>query len=203
MRIEFLCLSNRGIRLISTVQHWMHVLKLVMQQFLLCNSIRHGRGLEERFGCLNVLSPPLVMNFDQATKQSQIHSFLLFLVGWHFVLKSLNQAKNFALRRYVNIYLCLSPLPQTRELQTSGLHTRARLLGTRIKTETPRLYRLSAKFYAWFKDALNVVMWWCWSDIRQFLNNRQKIWRRHFNNVNWKEQLLLKTLLTLIETAYL
>ena len=59
----------------------MQVLKLVMQQFLLRNSIGHVRGLDKGFGCLNVLSPPpLVMIFGQATKQS--HSFILAFPRW-------------------------------------------------------------------------------------------------------------------------
>lgn len=75
MRIEFLCLSSRGIQLISTVQHLnARAFKLVMPQFLLCNSIGQVRGLDKEFGCLNVLSSPLVMTFGQATKQSHIHS---------------------------------------------------------------------------------------------------------------------------------
>ena len=45
MRIEFLCLSSRGILLISTVLLVMHVLELVMQHFLLCNNTGHGGAL--------------------------------------------------------------------------------------------------------------------------------------------------------------
>ena len=46
-------------------------------------------------------------------------------------------------RKLLDCFLCLSPLLQARDLQTSGLHTRARLLSTRIKTDNPRWSKMA------------------------------------------------------------
>ena len=57
------------------------MLKLVMQQFLLCNSIGHGQGLDRGFGCLNVLSPPTRDDFWPGYKAGT-HSFILAFPRW-------------------------------------------------------------------------------------------------------------------------
>ena len=84
MRIEFLCLSSRGIQQISTVQHWMHMLKLVMQHF--CYAIAEDTGGAWTRGLVaSMYWAPHSWWLLARPQSSHIHSFLLFLAGWHFV----------------------------------------------------------------------------------------------------------------------